>query len=323
MLAHEALQASISMPPIAAPSDPQQPPVMHFLERTHKRRKWLPHEDSKLIQQVARIGKNWAVIATHLPGRDGPGCRKRYVYYLEPNIYRGAWTPEEDALLIRSFGRYGKQWAQIAQVPELSRRSTRSLSWRWAKLSQKKEVAELVTLAAKQAQARGLIQPTELEKEKMQDEPSSEPLQQPPSKCVATSPPQPSACGPTYLSQLPPSAFQPPLYPVFCPMFPSPVFPSLPPPAPTLPPVSSTRVPLPVRAVPSNSFGSGPLSGSSVPDNLLCSHQPLAPPVSTFSVVPHSQPPLRTGAEAILFERPRDGTSFRPVWHHEENMVFR
>jgi hypothetical protein len=284
------------------PMSPQrQEPVMHFVERTHKRRKWLPHEDNKLIQQVARVGKNWAVVATHLPGRDGPGCRKRYVYYLEPNIYRGAWTPEEDDLLIRSFGRYGKQWAQIAQIPGLSRRSTRSLSWRWAKLCQKKEVAELVELATTEAQARGLAYSGEDRAQGRHD--------------------QQDSCGQPYFqfrqSAFPQPAYLPFPFPMPCP---SSVFPTL---------SSSshatadreqafTRMPVHVRAAvtrPTQStFGPGVyLSGWPMTNNLQSAESSkLIPSCGSFHEVAHSAP-QRTGVEPALFDRPRDGTSFRVV----------
>jgi len=107
-----------------------------------KRRKWLPHEDNELCRQVKLLGKNWPAIAENMPHRDASGCRKRFVNYLEPCLYKGAWTEEEDAALIKAFAIHGKHWSQIAKEGILNRRSARALGWRWAKFCSRQAGAE-------------------------------------------------------------------------------------------------------------------------------------------------------------------------------------
>jgi len=107
-----------------------------------KRRKWLPHEDDELCRQVKLLGKNWPAVAVHMDNRDASGCRKRYVNYLEPCLYKGEWTAEEDAALFNAYAIHGKHWSQIAREGILTRRSARALGWRWAKIFSRKEEAQ-------------------------------------------------------------------------------------------------------------------------------------------------------------------------------------
>lgn len=103
-----------------------------------KRRKWLPHEDEELCRQVKVHGKNWPAVAENLENRDASGCRKRFVNYLEQVLYKGEWTPEEDAALLKAYSIHGNHWSQIAKEGILNRRSARALGWRWAKVFARK-----------------------------------------------------------------------------------------------------------------------------------------------------------------------------------------
>ena len=40
----------------------------------------------------------WSVIAAQLPGRIGKQCRERWFNHLDPDIKKGDWTPDEDAV---------------------------------------------------------------------------------------------------------------------------------------------------------------------------------------------------------------------------------
>jgi hypothetical protein len=102
----------------------------------------LPHEDDELCRQVKLLGKNWPAVAVHMDNRDASGCRKRYVNYLEPCLYKGEWTAEEDAALFNAYAIHGKHWSQIAREGILTRRSARALGWRWAKIFSRKDEAQ-------------------------------------------------------------------------------------------------------------------------------------------------------------------------------------
>ena len=44
----------------------------------------------------------WSVIAAQLPGRIGKQCRERWFNHLDPDIKKGDWTPDEDAVLFET-----------------------------------------------------------------------------------------------------------------------------------------------------------------------------------------------------------------------------
>jgi hypothetical protein len=73
-----------------------------------------------------------------MENRDASGCRKRFVNYLEQVLYKGEWTAEEDAALLRAYAIHGNHWSQIAKEGILNRRSARALGWRWAKVFARK-----------------------------------------------------------------------------------------------------------------------------------------------------------------------------------------
>jgi hypothetical protein len=67
--------------------------------------KWTPVEDSKLKDAVQMHGgKNWAAIASLVPGRTNRQCSSRWHNVLDPSIGRangrsGNWTAVEDSKL--------------------------------------------------------------------------------------------------------------------------------------------------------------------------------------------------------------------------------
>ena len=42
------------------------------------------------------------MIAAQLPGRIGKQCRERWFNHLDPDIKKGDWTPDEDAVLFET-----------------------------------------------------------------------------------------------------------------------------------------------------------------------------------------------------------------------------
>ena len=92
---------------------------------------WTEHEDSLLLEAIEKFGKNWAMVATNVPGRNGKQCRERWSGMLNPELARDAWSPEEDRLLIKLHDEYGNKWAMISTfLPGRSRISLRN-RWGW------------------------------------------------------------------------------------------------------------------------------------------------------------------------------------------------
>ncbi|XP_034969052.2 snRNA-activating protein complex subunit 4 isoform X1 [Zootoca vivipara] len=88
-----------------------------------KKSEWSPEEDEILLQlvQEMRVGKHipYRKIAYFMEGRDSAQLIYRWTKRVDPNLKRGAWTPEEDAMLLKAVAKYGAQdWYKIRmEVP--------------------------------------------------------------------------------------------------------------------------------------------------------------------------------------------------------------
>ncbi|KAF8118160.1 hypothetical protein N665_0006s0153 [Sinapis alba] len=77
---------------------------------------WSPEEDSKLMQYMISSGQGcWSDVAKNAGlQRCGKSCRLRWINYLRPDLKRGAFSPQEEELIIRFHSILGNRWSQIA-----------------------------------------------------------------------------------------------------------------------------------------------------------------------------------------------------------------
>ncbi|KDP43470.1 hypothetical protein JCGZ_16757 [Jatropha curcas] len=77
---------------------------------------WSPEEDEKLMKYMLTNGQGcWSDIARNAGLlRCGKSCRLRWINYLRPDLKRGAFSPQEEELIIHLHSILGNRWSQIA-----------------------------------------------------------------------------------------------------------------------------------------------------------------------------------------------------------------
>ncbi|KAJ7973158.1 MYB-related transcription factor [Quillaja saponaria] len=81
---------------------------------------WSPEEDEKLLSHITKYGHGcWSSVPKQAGlQRCGKSCRLRWINYLRPDLKRGAFSQEEENLIIELHAVLGNRWSQIAaQLP--------------------------------------------------------------------------------------------------------------------------------------------------------------------------------------------------------------
>uniref|UniRef100_A0A7N0RJI5 Uncharacterized protein n=1 Tax=Kalanchoe fedtschenkoi TaxID=63787 RepID=A0A7N0RJI5_KALFE len=105
-------------PPPSSSSSPPPSSSSSMKSGNGKLRKglWSPEEDDKLINYMLRNGQGcWSDVARSAGlQRCGKSCRLRWINYLRPDLKRGAFSPQEEELIVQLHSLLGNRWSQIA-----------------------------------------------------------------------------------------------------------------------------------------------------------------------------------------------------------------
>lgn len=81
--------------------------------------KWSRAEDDRLKQLVERCRINsyvpWSKISYHMNKRTKEQCYQRHQYSLRDNLRKGAFTDEEDFMIVVGVRLFGESWVKIAR----------------------------------------------------------------------------------------------------------------------------------------------------------------------------------------------------------------
>nr|ASR18122.1 R2R3MYB37 [Ginkgo biloba] len=83
-----------------------------------KKGPWTAAEDAILVAYVKEHGEgNWNSVQKHSGlSRCGKSCRLRWANHLRPNLKKGAFTPEEERMIIDLHAKLGNKWARMAAL---------------------------------------------------------------------------------------------------------------------------------------------------------------------------------------------------------------
>ncbi|TVU04643.1 hypothetical protein EJB05_47769, partial [Eragrostis curvula] len=77
---------------------------------------WTKEEDERLVAYIKAHGEGCWRSLPRAAGllRCGKSCRLRWINYLRPDLKRGNFTPDEDALIVKLHAVLGNKWSLIA-----------------------------------------------------------------------------------------------------------------------------------------------------------------------------------------------------------------
>jgi hypothetical protein len=124
---------------------------------------WSEAEDALLRLWVGRKGPcKWADCAVTIQGRTGKQCRERWTNAISPDIKKGGWSKEDDAVIFEMYAAMGPRWTDIAK--QLPGRTENSIKNRFYSISRRMKPADfdvdsLLNLTYSQAPSSTLALP--------------------------------------------------------------------------------------------------------------------------------------------------------------------
>ena len=83
---------------------------------SHLKKKFTKEEDKQIVKLVEKYGTdNWTEISEFFFNRSGRQLKDRWFNYLDPEVNKKEWTPEEEELLLQKLEEYGKKWRVISR----------------------------------------------------------------------------------------------------------------------------------------------------------------------------------------------------------------
>lgn len=93
-------------------------------------RYWNTEEDNLLRELIAQYGKQWSVIATHIPNRTATQIAARWEKCINPKLTKGPFSADEDRTIIEFVEQHGcHAWPKITSV--LPHRTPKQCRERW------------------------------------------------------------------------------------------------------------------------------------------------------------------------------------------------